>query len=354
MNKPIKVLIVDDSSTMRLILTTVLSKDPGIEIVGSAGNAQEAREAIKTLNPDVMTLDIEMPNMSGLDFLRKVMQLRPMPVIMVSTLSRRGSEIAMEALEIGAFDCVGKPSPAEPNSFDELVFKIKAAAKATDKIGKHASVSQSVARHEGYVPADLVVAIGSSTGGVEALQSVIGGLPENCPPVVVTQHMPQDFTRVLAQRLDKKCPPKIVEATHGKLLEKGNVYIAPGGESHLELTGSSSPRCSLKRADHVNGHRPSVDVLFSSVARVCGSKAVGIILTGMGNDGARGLLQMRQAGAQTIGQDEATSIVYGMPKAAFGCGAVQKQIPLGKIAREIISLTRLHQTGERKCLLPSN
>ena len=334
---PVRVLVVDDSATMRRLVSEYLSRDAGIAVVGQARDAAEARAAIKQLNPDVMTLDVEMPNMDGLSFLEKVMRLRPMPVIMVSTLTAKGSATAIEALEIGAVDCIAKPSPANQNSFDELPAKVKMAAAV--KSQPRWPATPPAVPPANFKPAGLVVAIGSSTGGVEALIRVLTALPANCAPTVITQHMPAQFTRSLADRLDRLCRPAVVEASHGLALKPGHVYLAPGGELHLEIIGRGNFTCSLRAAEPVNGHRPSVDVLFNSVARAAGAHALGVILTGMGRDGAAGLAAMRAAGARTIGQNEASSVVYGMPKAAHELGAVQIQLGLDRIGPEIVAAT---------------
>jgi two-component system chemotaxis response regulator CheB len=339
-----RVLVVDDSATMRSLVSAVLRRDPEIEVVGSAGDPIEAREAIKALNPDVVTLDVEMPNMNGLDFLEKIMRLRPMPVIMISTLTQRGAEASIRALELGAFDCVGKPtsgtSPAE--AFAELPEKVKAAWRARVRpLGSRAGPSPSA---DGFRPNGSVVAVGSSTGGVEALLTIISRLPRNCPPTVITQHMPPTFTKSFAARLNSFCAAEVAEAYEGAPLEIGKVYLAPGGATHLEVSGSTSLRCRLREGDLVSGHRPSVDVLFSSVAKTAGANAVGVILTGMGRDGASGLLAMRENGAATIGQDEASSVIYGMPRVAFEIGAVERQLPLNAIGDQILTLCNLdHQ-----------
>jgi two-component system chemotaxis response regulator CheB len=330
----IRVLIIDDSATMRALIRATLSRDPQIQIVGEAADPLEARQAIKALNPDVLTLDVEMPNMSGLDFLERIMRLRPMPVVMVSTLTSRGAEAALNALELGAVDCVAKPVTAGPNAFDALAEKVKAAAGA--KVRPLLAVSPAMAPAT-YTPSGRIVAIGSSTGGVEALIAVLSAFPENCPPTVITQHMPATFTRSFAERLDRMTAPKVTEAKDGDVLSPGRVYLAPGGTTHLEVTGSATLRCRLVQADLVNGHRPSVDVLFNSVAKAAKDAAIGIILTGMGRDGAAGLLAMRNAGAATIGQNEATCVVYGMPKAALELGAVQRQLPLDRIGGGILA-----------------
>ena len=330
----IRVLIVDDSATMRSLIATVLQRDPEIEVIGEAGDPLEAREAIKQLNPDVITLDVEMPNMNGIDFLEKIMRLRPMPVVMVSTLTVRGAEATLEALELGAIDCVAKPSTGGLEDFQDLPFKVKAAAKAKVKPLRQAGGPPPTPLE--HTPDGRVIAIGSSTGGVEALITVLSRFPANCPPTVITQHMPGTFTKSFAQRLDRVCAPKVAEAHDGAVLESGRVYVAPGGENHLEIGGAGTLRCRLTGGPPVNGHRPSVDVLFRSVAKAAGPVAVGAILTGMGRDGAEGLLAMRQAGGRTYGQDEASSVVYGMPRAAFEIGAVERQAPLDRLAAELL------------------
>ena len=321
--KKTRVVIVDDSPTIRGLLSAILQRDPEIEVVGSAGDPHQAREAIKTLNPDVITLDVEMPKMSGIEFLEKIMRLRPMPVIMVSTLTQEGASVSLEALELGAVDCVGKPD------FDGLAEKVKVAARARiAPIGDRRVAPRAA---EDFRPGHKIMAIGSSTGGVEALITMLSSFPKNCPPTVITQHMPPTFTASFAARLNKLCAPKVQEAENGMPLEVGQIYLAPGGAHHLEVLSSSRPACRLVESDLVNGHRPSVDVLFSSMARVIGPNGIGVILTGMGRDGAQGLLEMRRAGARTLGQDESSSIVYGMPRAAFELGAVEQQASISQI-----------------------
>lgn len=335
--RPVRVLVVDDSPTIRGIITSHLRRDPSIDVVGEAGDPIEARGAIKALEPDVLTLDVEMPKMNGIEFLEKIMRLRPMPVIMVSTLTQAGAAISVEALELGAFDCVGKPD------FEGLAEKVKAAARAKLRpLGERERPSE---RRGNYRPGNKLLAIGSSTGGVEALLTMLSCFPENCPPTLITQHMPPSFTSSFATRLDKTCAPRVQEATEGAPILQGHVYLAPGGATHLEVQGGVQPRCKLVDAPTVNGHRPSVDVLFSSVANIYGRRSVGIILTGMGRDGAAGLKQMRDAGAHTLGQDEATSVVYGMPKAAFELGGVERQVSLSGIGAAALDLCAIEMRG---------
>jgi two-component system chemotaxis response regulator CheB len=340
-----RVLVVDDSPTMRGLITAVLRSDPDVDVIGQAGDAMEAREAIKQLNPDVVTLDIEMPNMNGLEFLEKIMRLRPMPVIMVSTLTHRGTNATLAALEIGAFDCVSKPQPGDMRPFGDLAEKVKAAARSQRRqvmAPQPLTPPPSVAD---YRVGRKVVAIGSSTGGVEALIAVLQKFPANCPPTVITQHMPSTFTKSFAERLNRLCAPVVQEATDGARLEIGKIYLAPGGERHLQVVNASAPCCRLLEREPVNGHRPSVDVLFDSVAELAGRNAVGVILTGMGRDGAAGLLKMRHAGARTLGQNEKTSVVYGMPRVAFELGAVEQQLPLNAIGEEILKMTAARKEG---------
>ncbi|MDG2521024.1 chemotaxis response regulator protein-glutamate methylesterase [Caulobacter segnis] len=339
----IKVLVVDDSATMRGLITAALRRDPEIEVVGSAGDPFEARGAIKALNPDVVTLDIEMPNMNGLEFLEKIMRLRPMPVVMVSSLTQQGADVTLRALEIGAVDCVGKPTGnmTTGEGLGEIATKVKNAARATVRatMSVAAKAPAKPVRAKEFTPSGDLVAIGSSTGGVEALLTVLNNYPANCPPTVITQHMPAAFTASFAARLGRACNAKVYEARDGDVLEPGKVYVAPGGATHLEISRSAGLRCRLTDGDPVSGHRPSVDVMFKSVAATMGDKAVGVILTGMGRDGAQGLLAMRQAGARTIGQDESTCVVYGMPRAAYENGAVEKQLSLSAIGPAILDLS---------------
>lgn len=338
----IRVLIVDDSPTMRGLIAATLRTDPDIEIVGEAGDPLEARVAIKELDPDVVTLDIEMPNMSGLEFLERLMRLRPTPVVMVSTLTQHGADETIAALALGAVDCVGKPTGPGDREFRRLPEVVRAAAGARLQTLAPAR-SEPVAE---YRPSGRVVALGASTGGVEALLQVISGFPANCPPTVITQHMPASFTPSFAARLDRTCAPQVTEARDGDKLETGRVYLAPGGAAHLKVERLGLDlRCRLVEDDLVSGHRPSVDVLFRSVAQACGGQAVAALLTGMGRDGADGLLTLRRAGAVTIAQDEATSVVFGMPRVAFEIGGAERQLPLGRIAPALLAATQKSPVG---------
>ena len=349
----IRVLVVDDSATMRALIRRALQGNADLTVVGEACDPLQAREAIKALNPDVITLDIEMPQMNGLDFLERLMRLRPMPVVMVSTLTSRGAEATLRALELGAVDCVAKPRVDDHAGFDHLAAIVRAAAGARLRPTARAP-AQAV--ETGFTPSNRVLAIGASTGGVEALLAILGSFPANCPPTVITQHMPATFTPSFAQRLNRSCAATVTEAVDGARLAPGQVFLAPGGLTHLEVAGPPTGpwRCRLIATPTVNGHRPSVDVLFQSVAAAARSQAVGVILTGMGKDGARGLLAMREAGARTIGQDEQSSVVYGMPKAAVEIGAVAKQVSLHAAAATMLAACNA-KIGDRAChqLLPS-
>jgi two-component system, chemotaxis family, protein-glutamate methylesterase/glutaminase len=337
---PIRVLIVDDSPSMRAALDRIISRDPDIEVIGHAPEPHAARQMIKDLNPDVITLDIEMPGMDGLSFLDKIMRLRPMPVVMCSTLTARGADATIEALRLGAVDCIQKPSgnaQEMAQNAELLCSTIKTAARST--VRPLTTPPIRAATTGASFQRDMVIAVGSSTGGVEALFSVIAALPVDAPPMLVVQHMPAAFTGGFAARLDRDCQIKVVEARDGMPVERGTVYIAPGGESHMELVGTGERRIRLRRSDPVSGHRPSVDMLFHSVAKL-GPAAVGVILTGMGSDGAAGLLAMRHAGARTLGQNEATCVVYGMPRAAFEKGAVERELSLSAMPEAILAACR--------------
>jgi two-component system, chemotaxis family, protein-glutamate methylesterase/glutaminase len=336
----IRVLVVDDSTLMRQLLVSVLSEDPEIEVVGEAPDPFVARELIKALNPDVITLDVEMPHMDGVTFLRKLMALRPLPVVMISTLTQAGAHITLEALEVGAVDFIAKPMrnvAQEMVHLSEMIqTKVKNAARA--KVGVHRSAPIAAkprpVRARGLK--SRIVFVGASTGGVEAIKALLMQLPEDCPPILITQHMPERFTTSFAERLNKECPMRVSEAQDGDPIEAGHVYIAPGSH-HLEIARAAQGyACALGDGPNVSGHRPSVDVLFRSAARVYGRAGVSVILTGMGKDGADGMLEMRKVGAITLGQDERSSLVYGMPKAAFDIGAVAKQYPLNKMGDALL------------------
>lgn len=340
MTAPVRVLVVDDSPSMRAALHRILGADPEIEVVGCAPEPHAARAMIKELNPDVVTLDVEMPGMDGLSFLEKIMRLRPMPVVMCSTLTARGTEVTIEALRLGAVDCVAKPSGNAlelARDADLLRSKVKAAARSRVRpIAAHAAPRpQAGARYR-----DVVIAVGASTGGVEALFSLIGAMPPEAPPILVVQHMPAAFTAGFAARLDSTATMRVVEASDGEPVARGTVYIAPGGARHMTLIDGHPPRIRLIASDPVGGHRPAVDMLFESVAVRRGA-AIGVILTGMGQDGASGLLAMRRAGARTFGQNAESCVVYGMPRAAFEIGAVERQVNLSGMPEAILAACRL-------------
>lgn len=343
MSKKIRVIIVDDSMLIREIFSSILSRDPEIDVVATASDAFDAREKIKQHNPDVITLDVEMPKMDGITFLEKIMTLRPMPVVMVSSLTQKGADITFKALEMGAIDCLGKANSASDMEAiaHDLIFKVKAAAKArvkplTRPAAGAAPASAVPTLHYSGNANKWLIAIGASTGGVEALREVLFRFPANSPPIVITQHMPALFTKPFADRLSKICSIRVQEAADGMPIKAGNAYIAYGGQHLRVRTQGGHYVCSFDDSPLVSGHKPSVDVLFHSVAEVAGERAVGAILTGMGRDGAQGLLAMRNAGAQTIGEAEESCVVYGMPKVALELGAVEKQYSLKHIAAEIL------------------
>lgn len=342
-----RVLIVDDSATMRAILKTMLSKEGDIDVVGTAANAAEARELIKELNPDVITLDIEMPGMNGLDFLAKIMALRPTPVIIVSGHTGKGAEVTMEALQIGAFDCYAKPTGNDGKLLagdgGVLAHTIRLAARhgvrlpSTTVVQRAAKGASDAADPSHPEKSKRLIAIGASTGGVEALTKLLAQWPQNCPPTVIVQHISGALAKALARRLDTISPAHVVLAESDQFLKPGHVYLAPGNERHLVVRGRNRLISKLIVSDPVSGHRPSVDALFQSVAAVVNGDATGILLTGMGEDGARGLLAMRQAGCETIAQDEATSIVYGMPRVATEMGAANQVLPIGRVAEAVFA-----------------
>lgn len=335
--RPIRVLVVDDSMMFRNLLVQGLDSDPNIEVVAQAQDAYEARDAIIKYKPDVMTLDVELPRMSGIEFLRKLMPQYPLPVVMISSLSDK----VFDALDAGAVDFVNKPNnmnKEQLNEFltQELAAKVKIASTA--KVGKHKFAETGPISAHISANKDRIVAIGASTGGTEAIYEVVSRFKRDIPGVVIVQHMPPGFTKMYADRLNNQCEVAVKEAKTGDRVLPGQVLIAPG-DRHMRLVKMSDGyQVECNGTDRVNGHCPSVEVLFNSVARVAGKNAVGVILTGMGGDGAKGLLAMRNAGAQTIGQDEATCVVYGMPKVAYDLGAVQYRMPLPSIAGKVYSL----------------
>jgi two-component system, chemotaxis family, protein-glutamate methylesterase/glutaminase len=345
-NKKIKVLIIDDSALVRDILTKGLSQDPGLEVVGSAPDVYIGRDMIVELKPDVLTLDIEMPRMDGIEFLNRLMPQYPIPVIVVSSLTQKGKMITFQALEAGAIDFVSKPSTdvarGLSNMFVELCTKIKIASTANlsfwkakrnirrveDKFTGSKALSEST---------DKVIAIGASTGGTEAIKKVVTGFPVNTPGVVIVQHMPPVFTKMFADSLNQICSMEVKEAQTGDRVLPGLILIAPG-DLHMKVIRSGGHyQVICAGGEKVNGHRPSVDIMMHSVAENVGANAYGMILTGMGNDGAKGLKAMKDAGSRNFGQDESTSIVYGMPKCAFEIGAVDRVLPLEMLSAELIN-----------------
>jgi len=334
-SRPIRVLVVDDSASMRAVIGRILVRDGDIVVVGSAPDPFEAREMIKSLDPDVVTLDVEMPGMDGLSFLERIMRLRPMPVVMCSTLTARGADVTIEALRLGAVDCVCKPSgnAAEMESEGErLRACVRAAAHSRVRPGPapRLPVAQT-----GGACADRLVVVGASTGGVEALFTFIGALPADGPPVLVVQHMPAGFTANFAARLDGEAQMRVVEARDGDVVQAGSVYIAPGGERHMRLRGTNSPVISLERGELVGGHRPAVDELFRSFVPVA-ERTTAALLTGMGQDGAAGMLALHEAGARTLAQSAESCVVYGMPRAAVELGAVEQIVPIERMADAVL------------------
>lgn len=330
-----RVLIVDDSATMRKLIRARLATDRRLVVVGEAADAFEAREKIKMLLPDVITLDVEMPRMSGLVFLERLMRLRPIPVVMVSTETHKGSRAAIEALALGAIDCVGKPRFGNlERSFEVLPEILLASANA--RLPQRARDRAAITPARNFRWDGQIVLIGSSTGGVDALETILKGFPGNCPPTLIAQHMPESFLASFAERLDRMIAPNVRLGMTGTSLEQGHVYLAPGGATHLTVRNAKAPELALIESEKRNGHRPSVDVLFESAVEIA-AKAVAVLLTGMGRDGAEGMLQLRRAGAHCFAQDEATSIVFGMPRAALELGAASYSVPLQEISQEILT-----------------
>ncbi len=350
----IKVLIIDDSALVRQLLTEILNKAPGIEVVGSAIDPYAARTKIKKLNPDVLTLDIEMPRMDGITFLGNLMRLRPMPVVMISTLTEAGADVTLRALELGAVDFVPKPKVDVVQGLDEyaedIVAKVKAAAGARvraihsspkiaeEKHSADAVLSKQVSPKH-FRTTDKIIGIGSSTGGTEAIKEVLVGLPPDMPGIVICQHIPAAFSKPFANRVNAMCKVTVSEAVDGQQVLPGHVYIAPGDKHMLVERDGARYVCTLNDGPAVNRHKPSVDVLFRSLAQNAGSNAIGLMLTGMGADGAEGMGEMKEAGAPIIAQDEKTSVVWGMPGEVVKRGFADEVLPLHKIAGKLISLT---------------
>jgi two-component system chemotaxis response regulator CheB len=352
--KKIRVLVIDDSALIRSVLKEIVNREDDMECVGAAPDPLAARELIKILNPDVLTLDVEMPKMDGLDFLQRLMRLRPMPVLMISTLTERGSNITFRALELGAVDFVVKPKLDIARGMEEYAIeitdKIRAVAQAQvrkkiiepqiqEKFSADAILPSTKGR---YSSTEKLIVIGASTGGTEAIKEVLNKLPADAPGVLVTQHMPEHFTKSFADRLNSLCRISVKEAEHNERILPGYAYIAPGN-SHLLIKRSGARyMVELNQGPLVNRHRPSVDVLFRSAANVAGANALGIILTGMGKDGVQGMLEMKQAGSFTIAQDEASCVVFGMPKEAIAAGGVREVLPLQNIARRTMEYLSSH------------
>jgi two-component system, chemotaxis family, protein-glutamate methylesterase/glutaminase len=337
LKRKIKVLVVDDSLVFREVLARGLSSDNSIEVVDTAKDPFDARDKILKFEPDVMTCDVEMPKMNGIEFIRRLMPQYPLPIIVVSTAS--GS--VFDAMNSGAVDFVTKPNVSSASSVEqfinEMIMKIKIAAASKVQVGDMKGESKDL-KEISDTPNHNIIAIGASTGGTEAIYHVLKSLPNCVPGIVVVQHIPPVFSKMLSDRLNTSTPFQVKEAKTGDYIEKGKVFIAPG-DRHMKIKRVGDRyRLECFEGEKVNGHCPSVDILFESVAKEAGSNAIGVILTGMGYDGAKGLLSMRKNGAKTIGQDEKTSVVYGMPKVAFNIGAVEKQISLDKIANTIYSI----------------
>jgi len=352
----IKVLIVDDSALVRKLLTEMLSSAPSIEVVGVAQDPYIARDKIKELNPDVLTLDVEMPRMDGLTFLKNIMRLHPMPVVMVSSLTEQGADVTLRALEAGAIDFVTKPKIDLADGLveyqDELIAKIKTAAAVSKtallmrastmdtpkKQSADVVLEKSVTKH--YRTTDRLIAIGASTGGTEAIKDVLVTMPPDSPGIVIAQHIPEAFSEPFAKRMDGLCAINVRHAEDNEQILPGHAYVAPGSAHLMVVRDGAKYRCKLNDGPPVNRHRPAVDVLFRSVAQNAGPNAVGVILTGMGDDGANGLYEMHEAGAKTIAQDEKTSVVWGMPGEAVKRGGVDFILPLNRVCKKVVELVQ--------------
>jgi Chemotaxis response regulator containing a CheY-like receiver domain and a methylesterase domain len=356
----VRVLVVDDSALVRKLMTTMLACDPEIEVVGTAADPLIAREKIKQLNPDVLTLDVEMPHMDGLTFLENLMRLRPMPVVMVSSLTVQGAEVTLRALELGAVDFLAKPSSDLANSFgqsaQEICAKVKLAAKARPRarttvrrldVPPRLSADAVLPRVQtsGTRGGSPIIVIGASTGGTEAVRVVLESMPPDAPPILVTQHIPAAFSGPFAARMDRCSAMRVCEAEDGQPIQSGHAYIAPGSHHLLVMWDGAKYVCRLHDGPPVNRHKPSVDVLFRSMAASAGVGTIAALLTGMGDDGARGLLELKQAGAATLVQDEASSVVWGMPGAAWKLGAAAEMQPLDHIAARLLALARQPHDG---------
>lgn len=351
-----RVVVVDDSALVRSLLSAIINRQPDMECVGAAADPLIAREMIRALNPDVITLDVEMPRMDGIDFLAKLMRLRPMPVVMVSTLTERGAEVTLRALELGAIDFVAKPKIGVLDGLsllsDDITDKVRMAARAQVRRPAVPAAQAKTGAGTGPAPAavpasigrvstEKIVFIGASTGGTEATKEVLVNLPPDCPAIVITQHMPAGFTKSYAARLDGLCRIRVAEAQDGERILPGHAYIAPGGVAHLSVERSGANYIArVREGETVNRHRPSVEVLFESAARVAGPNAVGIMLTGMGGDGAKAMKSMRDAGSYNLVQDEASCVVFGMPREAIAAGAAHEVLPLMQIAPRLIERLR--------------
>ena len=349
----VRVLVIDDSALVRKLLSAMLASDPGIEVVGTAPDPLIARDKIKQLNPDVLTLDVEMPRMDGLTFLENLMRLRPMPVVMVSSLTERGAEVTLRALELGAVDFFTKPGSDLAGSLEasaaEICAKVRAAAHARPRqrtvlrkldVAPRLSADAvlPLSRTPGTRGGSPIIAIGASTGGTEAIRVVLEMMPPDAPPIVVTQHIPAAFSGPFAARMNHCSAMRVGEARDGQPIQPGHAYIAPGSQHLLVMWDGAKHVCRLHDGPPVNRHKPSVDVLFRSMAASVGAATVAALLTGMGDDGARGLLELRQAGARTLVQDEESSVVWGMPGAAWKIGAATEALPLNQVAARLLAL----------------
>jgi two-component system, chemotaxis family, protein-glutamate methylesterase/glutaminase len=356
----IRVLIVDDSRMIRDVLSAILSEQPDIEVVGAAADAFQARDMIKELNPDVITLDVEMPRMNGLEFLDKLMRARPTPVVMISSATERGSEVTFRALELGAVDFVTKPKLAEqtPDDYGDIIAekiraaksaRLKAPRRTAEELAADAAMPPVVKRPvpRGVKTAERIIAVGASTGGTEAIREFLLEMPVDCPGIVIVQHMPENFTRMFAERLNGLCQISVKEAEHNDPILPGHAYVAPGGKHLWVKRDEGQLLCKLSTEAPMNLHRPSVDFLFKSCAKWIGADAVGVIMTGMGRDGADGMAAMKEKGSWNIAQDEATSVIFGMPREAIEANAVHEVAPLGRLRERALAASQRKPEGAR-------